>query len=89
MRQLTGRRGQQIQNGVNIVNFSVDDEYEANEELRAQGETVQHNPVRSIAPGKHSLTQLVGAVASQKDAFDEHFAKGKRNKREAGSRYGW
>jgi hypothetical protein len=48
-----------------------------------------HNPVRSIAPGKHSLKQLVNAAQSQKDALAESFAKGYQNRKEAGSKYGW
>ena len=73
----------------NIVNFNTDEEYAANEMLRQAGETVQHNPVRGIAPGKHSLKQLVNAASNQKDALEEHFASGRRNKKEVGSKYGW
>lgn len=72
-----------------IVTFNTDDEYAANELLRQAGETVQHNPVRGIAPGKHSLKQLVNAASNQKDALEEQFASGRRNKKEAGSKYGW
>lgn len=72
-----------------IINFNTDEEYKHNEELRAAGERVVQNPVRSIAPGKHSLRQLVNAVSSQKDAFEESFAQGKNNRAEAGNRYGW
>ncbi|KAI9789655.1 MAG: hypothetical protein M1833_002272 [Piccolia ochrophora] len=74
---------------VNIINFNTDREYAANEVLRAAGDTVQHNPVRAIAPGKHSLQQLVNAASSQRDALEEQFASGRRNKKEAGSKYGW
>ncbi|KAI9807785.1 MAG: hypothetical protein M1825_005090 [Sarcosagium campestre] len=74
---------------VNIINFNTDREYAANESLRAAGETVQHNPVRAIAPGKHSLKQLLTAASGQKEALEEHFATGRRNKKEAGSKYGW
>lgn len=72
-----------------IVNFNTDEEYAANELLRQAGEAVQHNPVRGIAPGKHSLKQLVNAASNQKDALEEQFASGRRNKKEAGSKYGW
>ena len=72
-----------------IVNFNTDTEYSANEELRAAGEVVQHNPVRAIAPGKHSLKQLVSAASGQKEALEESFASGRRNRKEAGSKYGW
>lgn len=91
-RQLFGRqRGSNPANAsaINIVNFNTDEEYAANEALRAAGEQVQHNPVRAIAPGKHSLKQLVSAASNQKDALEEHFASGRRNKKEAGSKYGW
>lgn len=87
-RQLLGRhRSDPLK--VNLVNFNTDQEYATNEILRQAGEQVQHNPVRAIAPGKHSLKQLVNAVSSQKEALEEHFATGKRNKKEAGSKYGW
>lgn len=72
-----------------IINFNTDQEYAHNEELRAAGEQVMHNPVRSIAPGKHSLKQLVGAAQSQKEALEESFASGRNNRKEAGSKYGW
>ncbi|KAI4158679.1 MAG: hypothetical protein LQ342_007200 [Letrouitia transgressa] len=87
-RQLLGRQ-RRDQSAVNVINFNTDQEYQANELLRQAGEQVQHNPVRSIAPGKHSLQQLVNAVSNQKDALEEQFASGRRNRREAGSKYGW
>jgi hypothetical protein len=88
-RRLFGREGKGGTSTINIVNFNTDQEYAANEALRASGEQVQHHAVRGIAPGKHSLKQLVNAAATQKDALEESFAAGKSNKREAGSRYGW
>lgn len=88
-RKLLGREGKGATSAINIVNFNTDQEYAANEVLRASGEQAQHNPVRGIAPGKHSLKQLVNAASTQKDALEESFAAGKSNKREAGSRYGW
>ncbi|KAI9733749.1 MAG: hypothetical protein M1818_007163 [Claussenomyces sp. TS43310] len=72
-----------------IINFNTDREYQHNEELRAAGEQVVHNPVRAIAPGKHSLKQLVNAASSQKEALEESFARGKSTRAEASSRYGW
>ncbi|KAI9815511.1 MAG: hypothetical protein M1827_002645 [Pycnora praestabilis] len=93
MRQLFGRqRGtnrKQNMSDINIVNFNTDQEYAANELLRQAGETVQHNPVKAIAPGKHNLKQLVNAASSQKEALEEQFMSGRRNKKEAGSKYGW
>ncbi|KEF59893.1 uncharacterized protein A1O9_04741 [Exophiala aquamarina CBS 119918] len=89
-RQLFGRRkGQTSGSAINVVNFNTDQEYAANEVLRASGEQIQHNPVRAIAPGKHSLKQLVSAATGQKDALEESFATGRKNKKEAGSKYGW
>jgi hypothetical protein len=89
-RQLFGRqKDRAISQATKIINFNTDEEYRHNEELRAAGEQVVHNPVRAIAPGKHSLKQLVSAAASQKDALEESFAKGKSNRAEASSRYGW
>ena len=90
-RQLFGRQkgGRGTQSATKIINFNTDEEYLHNEELRAAGEQVVHNPVRAIAPGKHSLKQLVNAAQSQKEALEESFAKGKSNRAEASSRYGW
>ena len=87
-RQLFGRQKNNL-SGVNVVNFNIDEEYKANEAARQSGEQVQHNPVRAIAPGKHSLKQLVNMGTSQADALEESFASGKRNRSEAGSKYGW
>ncbi|CAG8979176.1 hypothetical protein HYALB_00000311 [Hymenoscyphus albidus] len=90
-RQLFGRQKgkQNMQSATKIINFNTDEEYLHNEELRASGEQVKHNPVRSIAPGKHSLKQLVNAAQSQKEALEESFQTGKNNRKEASSRYGW
>ncbi|CRG88959.1 hypothetical protein PISL3812_05994 [Talaromyces islandicus] len=93
-RQLMGRNpGVSLANS-RIVNFNTDTEYAANQEMLSKTTeeelaSQQHNPVRAIAPGKHSLRQLVQAANSQKDALEDSFAAGRRNKKEAGSRYGW
>jgi hypothetical protein len=95
MRQLFGRKagkgGRDMPDlaSINVVNFNTDAEYAANNEIIAKGETVTHNPVRGINPGKHSLKQLMNAATTQKDALEEHFAKGKRNQGDARARYGW
>lgn len=93
MRQLFGRKGGKRDmpdlSGINVVNFNTDAEYAANNEIIAKGETVAHKSVRAIAPGKHSLKQLVNAASSQQEALEEHFAKGRRNKAEGAARYGW
>lgn len=74
-----------------VLNFNTDTEYAANQEMAHNEElaAAQHNPVRSIAPGKHTLQQLVNAASNQRDALEESFATGRRNKKEAGSKYGW
>lgn len=73
----------------NVINFNMDKEYKHNEAVRASGETQIHNPVRAIQGGKHSLRQLVSNVQNQKDALEDSFAKGKNNRKEASSKYGW
>ena len=90
-RQLLGRQRNNHNNAsnINLVDFNTDQEYAANELLRQAGEQAQHNPVRALAAGKHSLKQLINAASNQKDALEEQFASGRRNKREAGSKYGW
>jgi hypothetical protein len=91
-RMLFGKKGR---NGpdfssAKIVEFNTDTEYAHNEQLRQQGESVQHNPLKSISgTGKNSLRSLVSAASNQKDALEEHFATSYRNKKEAGNRYGW
>ncbi|EEA22602.1 hypothetical protein TMatcc_001446 [Talaromyces marneffei ATCC 18224] len=92
-RQLLGRNTA-AQTNSRILTFNTDAEYASNQEIlsRTTEEELaaqQHNPVRAIAPGKHSLRQLVQAANSQKDALEDSFAAGRRNKKEAGSRYGW
>lgn len=88
-RQLLGRHPAAATAAITVVNFSTDAEYAANELLRQAGEQSQVQAVRALAPGKHSLKQLVSAASSQKEAFEESFAQGRRNRREAGGRYGW
>ncbi|EEH35790.1 hypothetical protein PAAG_00113 [Paracoccidioides lutzii Pb01] len=100
-RQLLGRQGASSSNSTgaehsnhNIITFNTDQEYSSNAAYLLSASEVelaahQHNPVRAIAPGKHSLQQLVNAVSSQREALEESFATGKRNKKEAGSKYGW
>lgn len=87
-RQLFGRNAPSADS--RVLTFNTDQEYAHNQALaETELAATQHNPVRAIAPGKHSLQQLVNAAASQKDALEESFATGRRNKKEAGSRYGW
>ncbi|KAL7948275.1 mitotic checkpoint regulator, MAD2B-interacting domain-containing protein [Trichoderma barbatum] len=88
-RELFGRGGEGQKTAQKLINFNMDQEYQHNEELRAAGEQQTHNPVRAIQSGKHSLRQLVQNVSNQREALEESFAKGRSNRREASSRYGW
>ncbi|RKU48014.1 hypothetical protein DL546_006843 [Coniochaeta pulveracea] len=87
-RELFGRDSNATANS-RIVNFDMEREYSHNETLRQSGEQATHNPVRSIAPGKHSLRQLVNAVQSNASALEESFATQKTKQKEAAVRYGW
>lgn len=88
-RHLFGRHGDSSKS--RVINFNTDAEYVANQEMAQQTDlaAAQHNPVRAIAPGKHTLQQLVNAASNQREALEESFAAGRRNKKEAGSKYGW
>ncbi|KAH8690991.1 mitotic checkpoint regulator, MAD2B-interacting-domain-containing protein [Phaeosphaeriaceae sp. PMI808] len=91
-RQLFGKRGQGVAglSSARIVEYNTDTEYAHNETLRQQGEQIQHNPLKSISgTGKNSLRSLVNVATTQKDALEDHFATGYRNKKEAGNKYGW
>ena len=88
-RELFGRGGGARHTAKQVVNFNMDQEYEHNEAIRAAGDQQTHNPVRAIQGGKHSLKQLVQNVHNQREALEESFAKGKSNRKEASSRYGW
>ncbi|KAJ5645987.1 hypothetical protein N7490_002359 [Penicillium lividum] len=88
-RQLFGRNAPPVDS--RILTFNTDKEYAHNQALaHTELAGTQHQPVRTInTTGKHSLQQLVNAATSQKEALEENFATGKRNKKEAGSKYGW
>lgn len=90
-RQLFGKRGKEADfSSAKIVDFNTDTEYAHNEQMRQQGEQTQHNALKSISgTGKNSLRSLVNVASTQKDALEEHFATGYRNKKEAGNKYGW
>lgn len=91
-RQLLGRntKSNSTTQNHNIITFNTDTEYASNQAMIANADaSVQHNPVRAIAGGKHSLKQLVANAQGQKEALEESFAVGRRNKREAGTKYGW
>lgn len=87
-RQLFGRHGQDSAN-IAVATFNLDSEYASNEALRQAGEVVQHRAVKTIAPGKHSLQQLVNNARTQKDAIEDAWAEGRRNRGESANKYGW
>ncbi|KAK4237055.1 mitotic checkpoint regulator, MAD2B-interacting-domain-containing protein [Achaetomium macrosporum] len=72
-----------------VISFDMEQEYAHNESLRASGAQQAYNPVRSIAPGKHSLRQVVNMAQSNQSALEESFARAKSNQRDAAGRYGW
>ncbi|KAJ4202861.1 hypothetical protein NW767_005620 [Fusarium falciforme] len=88
-RELFGRGGLGKQAAKKVINFNMDKEYQHNEEIRASGEQQIHNPVRALQGGKHSLRQLVQNVQNQREALEDSFAKGRSNRKEASSKYGW
>ncbi|GAO14055.1 uncharacterized protein UV8b_06452 [Ustilaginoidea virens] len=87
-RELFGRAGSNF-TAKKVVNFNMDREYQHNEDIRAAGDQQIHNPVRALQGGKHSLKQLVQNAQNQREALEDSFAKGKSNRKEASSRYGW
>ena len=73
----------------NVTYLNMEEEYNNNEQARIQGQAVEHRAVKAVAPGKHSLQQLVNSAATQKEALEDAWAQGRRNKAEAGSHYGF
>ena len=91
-RQLLGRNASKSSStqAIKVTNFNIDTEYASNEALRQAGETIEHQAVRPIqGGGKHSLKQLVSSAVGQKDALEEKFAEGTRNRKEGANKYGW
>ncbi|KAK1773816.1 mitotic checkpoint regulator, MAD2B-interacting-domain-containing protein [Copromyces sp. CBS 386.78] len=78
----------EIPEGAKIVNFNMEQEYENNNALRASGEQV-YNPVRAIAPGKHSLRQMVNMAQSNVSALEDSWAQARNNRKDAAGKYGW
>lgn len=91
-RELFGRGGApSMATAKSVINFNLDQEYQHNERLRQSGalDQQQHNPLRAIKPGKHSLQQLVNQVQSQRDALEENFAKNRATQKQSGAKYGF
>ncbi|THY06950.1 hypothetical protein D6D01_09831 [Aureobasidium pullulans] len=87
-RRLFGRNAASA-SAINVTHLNMDEEYNNNEQLRAAGQAVEHRAVKAVAPGKHSLQQLVNSASTQKEALEDAWAQGRRNKAEAGSHYGF
>jgi len=87
-RRLFGRNAASA-SGINATHLNMEEEYNNNEQLRAAGQAVEHRAVKAVAPGKHSLQQLVNSASTQKEALEDAWAQGRRNKAEAGSHYGF
>ncbi|CCX08480.1 Similar to Cell cycle control protein cwf20; acc. no. Q9USK4 [Pyronema omphalodes CBS 100304] len=88
MRQLYGRHGRGSES-IKFTTFSVDDEYRQNERDRESGLAQEVKPVRTVAPGRHQLQSLLNIAQSQKGALEDSFARGKSNRKESASKYGW
>ncbi|KAF2171865.1 hypothetical protein M409DRAFT_63416 [Zasmidium cellare ATCC 36951] len=85
-RQLFGRHGGK---DFNVAHFNLDSEYAANEQMRQAGEVIEHRAVKAVAPGKHSLQQLVNNARTQQEALEDKWGEGRRARGEGGSKYGW
>ena len=94
-RQLLGRHATSSTPSVDspkILTFSPATEYSYNESVRHTAEAANaqpHRPVRGIAPGRHTLQQLVNSAVNQQEALEEQFASQRRNRRETEGQYGW
>ncbi|KAK3635826.1 hypothetical protein LTR56_014532 [Elasticomyces elasticus] len=86
-RQLFGRHAKDMP--AKIAHFDMDAEYAANEVIRQSGETIEHRAVKAIAPGKHSLQQLVNNARTNEEGMEDKWAEGRRNRGDAGSKYGF
>ncbi|KAH6636553.1 mitotic checkpoint regulator, MAD2B-interacting-domain-containing protein [Chaetomium tenue] len=70
-----------------VISFDMEREYAHNEALRTSGAAQPaYNPVRSIAPGKHSLRQVVNMAQSNQEALEESFARAKSSQKDAAGR---
>ncbi|KAL2271632.1 hypothetical protein VTJ83DRAFT_1003 [Remersonia thermophila] len=89
-RELFGRAGAgNPPSNARVVRFDMEREYAHNEALRASGAQQAYNPVRAIAPGKHSLRQVVQVAQSNREALEESYARQRAAKGDAAGRYGW
>lgn len=87
--KLEGRR--KLKNeAVNVVDFSVDKFYQTNEDLRQKGLLEESKrPVQAVGSGRHQLKSLVESAQQNREGLEDMFAKNRRTKSEAGSKYGF
>ncbi|GAB7366819.1 hypothetical protein MBLNU230_g0992t1 [Neophaeotheca triangularis] len=85
-RQLFGKHGE---GNFQVSHFNTRDEYDSNEKLRQAGEVTQHRAVKAVAPGKHSLQQLVNNAKTQQEGLEDAWAAGRSKRAEGAGRYGW
>ena len=80
-RQIFGRNAKRGKEGdasnINMTHFDTSAEYAANEIIRHSSETIQHKAVKAVAPGKHSLQQLVNNARSQQENLEDKWAEGR------------
>lgn len=73
-----------------IIDFSMDDFYQNNQDLRQQGQLDEFKrPVKAIGGGRHQLTSLLRSAQSNKEGLEEMYAQNRRTKKETGSKYGF
>jgi hypothetical protein len=83
-------RARRSQQPIEVVDFKVDEFYEANEELRSRGDFNNiKRPVQAVGAGRHQLSTLLRSAQQNREGLEETFSRGKRNKREAGKKYGF
>ncbi|KAK3333234.1 mitotic checkpoint regulator, MAD2B-interacting-domain-containing protein [Cercophora scortea] len=78
--------------GAKVISFNMEQEYAHNNAVlrtASAAEKEVYNPVRSIAPGKHSLRQMVNMAQNNQEALEESFIQGKNTRKDAAGRYGW
>ncbi|KAA8914139.1 hypothetical protein TRICI_003036 [Trichomonascus ciferrii] len=89
--RLEGRRRRTMKDEpVNVVDFSVDEFYQTNEDLRQKGLLEESKrPIQAVGSGRHQLRSLVESAQQNREGLEDMFTKNRRTKAEAGSKYGF
>lgn len=75
---------------VPVVDFSVSDFYASNLALKAQGALAENKrPVQAVGGGRHQLSSLLRSAQTNQEGLAQMHAEHRKNKREAGSKYGF